>query len=89
VKRVTSLANGMIRAMTSASVAASIFGQSWLGCLVRKQAIKQVDRLLSTRGIVLRDMFAPCIVEVVGQPKAIVVAMGGTDLDAEIRRRWP
>jgi hypothetical protein len=84
-KRVMSLANGALGVMTSASLAVSIIGQSLAQArgLLSKHAIKQVDRLLSNRGIVVWDMFAPWVAEVVGERKAIVVAMDWTDFDAD------
>src|SRR5208337_3526372 len=51
--------------------------------LLSKHAIKQVDRLLSNQGIVVWDMFAPWVAEIVGQRKTIVVAMDWTDFDAD------
>src|SRR5208282_4796584 len=51
--------------------------------LIDKHAIKQVDRLLSNRGIVVWEMFAPWVREVVGPRKEIVVAMDWTDFDAD------
>ena len=84
-KRVMSLANGALGVMTSASLAVSIIGQSLAQArgLLSKHAIKQVDRLLSNPGIVVWDMFAPWVAEVVGGRKAIVVAMDWTDFDAD------
>src|SRR6202158_4915549 len=84
-KRVKSLANGALGVMTSASLAVSIIGQSLAQArgLLSKHAIKQVDRLLSNQGIVVWDMFAPWVAEVVGQRKTIVVAMDWTDFDAD------
>jgi hypothetical protein len=84
-KRVQSLANGTLGVMTSASLAVSIIGQSLAQArgLLSKHAIKQVDRLLSNRGIVVWDMFAPWVTEVVGQRKTVVVAMDWTDFDAD------
>lgn len=84
-KRVMSLANGAPGVMTSASLAVSIIGQSLAQArgLLSKHAIKQVDRLLSNRGIVVWDMFAPWVAEVVAERKAIVVAMDWTDFDAD------
>ena len=71
--------------MTSASLAVSIIGQSLAQArgLLSKHAVKQVDRLLSNQGIVVWDMFAPWVAEVVGQRKTIVVAMDWTDFDAD------
>ena len=51
--------------------------------LADRHAIKQVDRPLSNAGIVVWDLFAPWVREVVGQRKAIVVAMDWTDFDAD------
>ena len=84
-KRVMSLANGALGVMTSASLAVSVIGQSLAQArgLLSKHAIKQVDRLLSNRGIVVWDMFAPWAAEVVGKRKAIVIAMDWTDFDAD------
>lgn len=84
-KRVASLANGALGVMTGASLAVSIIGQSLAQArgLLSKHAIKQVDRLLSNQGIVVWDMFAPWVAEVVGQRKTIVVAMDWTDFDAD------
>src|SRR5271170_6647604 len=84
-KRIESLANGALGVMTSASLAVSIIGQALAQArgLLSKHAIKQVDRLLSNRGIVVWDMFAPWVAEVVGQREKIVVAMDWTDFDAD------
>lgn len=84
-KRVASLANGVLGVMTSASLAVSIIGHSLAQArgLLGKHAIKQVDRLLSNQGIVVWDMFAAWVTQVIGQRKAIVVAMDWTDFDAD------
>jgi hypothetical protein len=84
-KRVASLANGALGVMTSASLAVSIIGHSLAQArgLLGKHAIKQVDRLLSNQGIVVWDLFAAWVTQVVGQRKAIVVAMDWTDFDTD------
>jgi DDE family transposase len=84
-KRVASLANGTLGVMTSASLAVSIIGHALAQArgLLGKHAIKQIDRLLSNQGIVVWDMFAAWVTQVVGQRKAIVVAMDWTDFDAD------
>ena len=71
--------------MPSASLASSIIGQSLAQArgLLSKHAIKQVDRRLSNQGIVVWDMFAPWVAQVVGQRKTIVVAMDWTDFYAD------
>jgi len=84
-KRVQSLANGVLGVMTGASLAVAIIGHSLAQArgLLSKHAIKQVDRLLSNRGVVVWDLFAPWAAEIVGQKKEIVVAMDWTDFDAD------
>ena len=54
-KRIESLANGALGVMTSASLAVSIIGHALAQArgLIDKHAIKQVDRLLSNRGVVV------------------------------------
>jgi len=84
-KRIESLSNGALGVMTCASLAVSIIGHSLAQArgLIDKHAIKQVDRLLSNRGIVVWEMFAPWVREVVGPRNEIVVAMDWTDFDAD------
>src|SRR5271166_322635 len=84
-KRVKSLTNGTLGVMTSASLAVSIIGRSLAQArgLLSKHAVKQVDRLLSNQGIVVWDMFAPWVAEIVGQRKTIVVAMDWTDFGSD------
>jgi hypothetical protein len=84
-RRVLSLANGALGVMTGASLAVSIIGQSLAQArgLLGKHAIKQVDRLLSNPGIVVWDLFAPWVAQVVGARKSIFVAMDWTDFDAD------
>jgi hypothetical protein len=84
-KRIESLANGALGVMTSASLAVSIIGHSLAQArgLIDKHAIKQVDRLLSNRGIVVWEIFALWVREIVGPRKEIVVAMDWTDFDAD------
>jgi Transposase DDE domain len=84
-KRIESLANGALGVMTSASLGVSIIGHALAQArgLVDKHAIKQVDRMLSNRGVVVWEMFAAWVREVVGPRKEIVVAMDWTDFDAD------
>ena len=84
-KRILSLANGTLGVLTGASLAVSVIGHALAQArgLSDKHAIKQVDRLLSDAGIVVWELFAPWVREVVGQRKAIVVAMDWTDFDAD------
>ena len=71
--------------MTSASLAVSVIGLALAQArgLLTKHAVKQVDRLLSNQGVVVWDMFAPWVAEVVGRRTDIVVAMDWTDFDAD------
>src|ERR1700757_536365 len=84
-KRILSLANGTLGVLTGASLAVSVIGHALAQArgLMDRHAIKQVDRLLSNAGVVVWDLFAPWAREVVGQRKAIVVAMDWTDFDAD------
>jgi len=84
-KRVESLAAATLGVMSSASLAVSLIGQSL--ALARgigtKHAIKQVDRLLSNRGIDVWESFACWVPYRVGAQKKIVVAMDWTDFDSD------
>ena len=84
-KRVQSLANGALGVMTSAALAVSLIGQALAQAraILPKSGIKQVDRLLSNTGVVLWDLFGAWVREVVGERRAVVVAMDWTDFDAD------
>jgi hypothetical protein len=84
-KRILSLANGALGALTGASLAVAVIGHALARArgLTDKPAIKQVDRLLSNRGIVVWDLFAPWVRRAVGDSRRIVVAMDWTDFDAD------
>ncbi len=84
-KRIQSLAAGTLGVMTGASLAVSIIGQSLAQArgLLSKHAIKQVDRLLSNQGVVVWDVFAPWVAEVIGQREQAIIAMDWTDFDAD------
>ena len=68
-KRIRSLADATIGVITSVSLAVSIIGQSLAHAkrLTTKHAVKQVDRLLSNKKIVVWDMFEEWVKEVVGK----------------------
>ena len=89
-KRILSLANGTLGVLTGASLAVSLIGHALAQArgLSDRHAIKQVDRLLSNAGVVVWDLFAPWVREVVGQRKAIVVGWTGPISTPTIRRRW-
>jgi DDE family transposase len=84
-KRVESLANGTLGAMTGVSLAVSIIGRSLAQArgLLTKHAVKQVDRLLSNPGIEAWDIFATWVPDRVGSRTEIVVALDWTDYDAD------
>jgi Transposase DDE domain len=84
-KRVFSLANATLGVIGSASLAVNTIGQGLALARGRltKHAVKQVDRLLSNRGIEVDALFMRWVPYVVGQRPAIVVAMDWTDFDAD------
>ncbi len=84
-KRIQSLAAGTFGVMTGASLAVSIIGQSLAQArgLLSRHAVKQVDRLLSNQGVVVWDLFAPWVAEVVGRREEALIAMDWTDFDAD------
>src|SRR5688572_18220188 len=84
-KRVDSLANATLGVMTGASLGVALIGKSLAQArgLLPKHAVKQVDRLLSNRGIEAWDIFATWVPEMVGSRTDIVVAMDWTDYDAD------
>jgi len=84
-KRVASLAGATLGVMTGASLAVSVIGHALAQArgLLTKHAVKQVDRLLSNQGIVVWDLFAYWVAEVIGPRKVAVIAMDWTDFDAD------
>ena len=80
-----SLANATLGVIGSASLAVNTIGQGLALARGRltKHAVKQVDRLLSNRGIEVDALFMRWVPYVVGQRPAIVVAMDWTDFDAD------
>jgi hypothetical protein len=84
-KRIGSLAGGTLGVMAGASLAVSVIGQSLAQArgLLSKHAIKQVDRLLSNQGVVVWDLFASWVAQVIGQRTEAFIAMDWTDFDAD------
>ena len=84
-KRVLSLADASLGAMHAASLAVSAIGRALAQAkgLRPKHAIKQVDRLLSNRNIVVWDWFRHWVPYVVGSRTEIVVAMDWTEFDKD------
>lgn len=84
-KRVYSMSNATLGIMSSASLAIHAIGQGLAEArgLVTKHAVKQVDRLLSNKGIPVWEYFAKWVPHVIGARKEIVVAMDWTNFDAD------
>ena len=84
-KRVYSLANATVGVMAGASLAIHAIGQGLAQARgkLTKQAVKQVDRLLSNSGVEVWELFAHWVPYVVGPRKHIVVAMDWTDFDPD------
>lgn len=80
-KRVDSLSNATLGVMTGATLAVAMIGQALAQVrgLVTKHAIKQVDRLLSNRGVDVWDSFAHWVPYLIGARREIIVAMDWTD----------
>lgn len=84
-KRVLSLANGVVGVLHAATLAIHTIGEALAATanLNPKHAIKQVDRLLSNRGVDV-EALAPSWVEfVLGDRAEAVVALDWTDFDAD------
>jgi len=84
-KRVQSLANATLGAITSASLAVHAIGQGLAHArgLMPKHAVKQVDRLLSNQGIEVDRYFEYWVPYVVGERQAIRVALDWTVFDGD------
>lgn len=84
-KRVLSLADGTLGVIAGASLSVHAIGVGLAvaGGRATKHAIKQVDRLLSNRGIDLPRLFPAWVDHVVGPRKEIVAAMDWTEFDAD------
>ena len=84
-KRVDSLAAATLGVMTGASLAVAMIGQALAQArgLRTKHAIKQVDRLLSNKGIDVWGSFARWVPHLIGTREEIVVAMDWTDFDGD------
>ena len=84
-KRVDSLAAATLGVMTGASLAVAMIGQALAQArgLRTKHAIKQVDRLLSNKGIDVWGSFARWVPHLIGTREAVSVAMDWTDFDGD------
>lgn len=83
--RVLSLANGVVGVMHAAALGVHAIGRGLADALDldTKHAIKQVDRLLSNRGIVVWEWFAQWVAFVLGDRKEILVALDWTEFDKD------
>jgi len=79
-KRVLSLANATLGVLTSASLAVHAVGQGLAHAqgTLSKHGVKQVDRLLSNRGIEVDSYFAHWVAYIIGARKKVVVALDWT-----------
>ena len=85
-KRVLSLANAATGVLASASLAVHAIGQglAHVQGTLSKHGVKQVDRLLSNRGIEVWDFFAYWVPYVIGSRAEVVVALDWTSFAS----RW-
>jgi hypothetical protein len=84
-KRVLSLTNATIGAIASGSLAIHAIGAGLAQAqeLDPKHCIKQVDRLLSNKDIVVWDLFNDWVPFIVGTRKEILVILDWTDFDRD------
>jgi len=84
-KRVLSLANATLGVIASSSLAIHAIGQGLANArgTLTKHGIKQVDRLLSNRGIEVWSYFAHWVAYVVGCRKKVVIALDWTSFAAD------
>src|SRR6201989_1383400 len=87
-KRVKSLAGATLGAIQSTSLAVGLIGQGLALARGRltKHAVKQVDRLLSNKGIDVDALLVHWVPYVVGKRDSITVAMDWTEFDADGQR---
>jgi Transposase DDE domain len=81
--RVLSLSNGVAGVLDTAVLSVHAIGQAYgkLAKITPKAAVKQVDRLLSNKGIDVALCLAPWMQYVVAERDEIVLAMDWTDFD--------
>lgn len=84
-QRVFSLATGVVGVMHAAAASIHAIGQGLAAATGRepRHAIKQIDRLLSNKGLDVWTMFEPWVHFLVGAREEIVVALDWTDFDAD------
>jgi len=84
-RRVYSLANATLGVLTSGSLAVHLIGLGLAQArgMSTKHSVKQVDRLLSNRGIDPWALFAQWVPYLVAQREAILVAMDWTEFEKD------
>lgn len=84
-KRVLSLANGVVGVLHAAMLAISAIGQAYakVARIKAKSGTKQIDRLLSNRGVNLDVLFRAWVRFVVGPRPEPVVALDWTEFDKD------
>jgi Transposase DDE domain len=84
-KRVLSLGNGVVGVMHAAALSVHAIGQGLAAAngTNPRHGVKQVDRLLSNRGIDVWELFAAWVPFVVADRREIVVALDWTDFDGD------
>jgi hypothetical protein len=83
--RVLSVANGVVGVMHAAALGVHAIGRGLADALDldAKHAVKQIDRLLSNRGVTIWAWFAQWVGFVVGARKEILVALDWTEFDKD------
>ena len=84
-KRVLSLANATLGVLASASLAIHAVGRGLAQAMgtLTKHGVKQVDRLLSNRGVDVGTFFAYWTPYIVGARKEVIVALDWTSFAAD------
>jgi hypothetical protein len=84
-QRVFSLATGVVGVMHAAAASIHAIGLGLAAATGRetRHAIKQIDRLLSNRGVGVWDLFEPWVRFVLGDRDEVVVALDWTEFDAD------
>jgi hypothetical protein len=81
--RVASLANGVTGVLNTAVLSIHAIGQAYaqVAEITPKSGVKQIDRLLGNEGVALDTVMKSWVRFVVGETKAIIVALDWTDFD--------
>jgi hypothetical protein len=84
-RRVLSLANSVVGVLDAAVLSVHAIGRGYAHATGgnEKHGVKQTDRLLSNRGVDTWSLFSPWASFVVGERKAVVVALDWTEFDTD------